>query len=188
MRNLFLFTGLIFFINYGFSQKKIDFDSKYLFTTEELGPDIKILIDSVVFKHENAIMFCDSALFNYGESYFDAYGNIQLIKPTEENDTVYLYGDTLHYSGKTKYAKVRNNVVLEKDSLILYTDSLDYDLNQNMGYYFDHGTTLNGEDTLESVFGYYFADDDELFFKKDVVIKNPSFKMYSDTLKLNINF
>jgi lipopolysaccharide export system protein LptA len=185
MKKTYLLFILLIVFNNLFSQKKIDFDSKFLFTTEELGPDIKVLIDSVVFKHENSIMYCDSALFNYGESYFDAFGNIQVIKPTEENDTVYLFGDTLHYSGKLKYAKVRNRVVLEKDSLILFTDSLDYDLNLNMGYYFDEGLTLNGEDSLRSVYGYYYADDDEFFFKENVEIINPNFTMYSDTLKHN---
>jgi len=168
-----------------FSQKKIDFDSKYLFTTEELGTDIKVLTDSVVFKHENSIMFCDSALFDYTNNYFDAFGNVRLIKPTKENDTVFLYGDTLHYSGKEKYARVRNNVILEKDSMVLITDSLDYDLDLNIGYYFDSGTTINGEDTLKSIFGYYFADDNEFFFKKNVEVINPRFKMFSDTLKHN---
>ncbi len=168
-----------------FSQKKIDFDSKFLFTTEELGTDIKVLTDSVVFKHENSIMFCDSALFNYGENYFDAYGNIKLVKPTKNKDTVFLYGDTLHYSGKKKYAKVRNRVVLEKDSMVLTTDSLDYDLGKNIGYYFNKGTTKNGKDTIRSVFGYYFADDNEFFFKKDVSLTNPRFKMFSDTLMHN---
>ncbi len=185
MRKIPFFILFLFIVHFSFSQKKIDFDSKFLFTTKELGPEIKVLTDSVVFKHENSIMFCDSALFNYSKAYFDAFGNINIINPTKENDTVFLYGDTLHYSGRLKYAKVRNNVILEKDSLVLYTDSLDYDLDMNMGYYFNNGISLNGEDTLKSVFGYYFADDDEFFFKKNVEIINPGFKMYSDTLKHN---
>ena len=183
MKRIFFFILFLISINFSFSQKKIDFDSKFLFTTPELGPDIKVLIDSVVFKHEKSIMYCDSALFDYPNNYFDAYGNIEIIKPTKENDTVFLYGDTLHYSGKLKYAKIRNNVILEKDSLTLFTDSLDYDLEMNIAYYFDNGITINGEDTLKSVFGYYYADDDEFFFKKDVEVINPRFKMYSDTLK-----
>ncbi len=187
MKKFTIFILIALFSVSAFSQKKIDFDSKYLFTTEDLGVDIKILTDSVVFKHDNSIMYCDSALFNYRKSYFDAFGNIKIIKPPkgEETDTVFLYGDTLHYSGKTKQAKVRNNVILKKDSLTLLTDSLDYDLNKNIGHYFNNGTTINGEDTLTSVFGYYYADDDEFFFKKNVVVKNPRFKMYSDTLKHN---
>lgn len=168
-----------------FSQKKIEFDSKYLFTTEELGVDIKVLTDSVVFKHENSTMFCDSALLDYANSFFDAFGNVKIIKLTENNDTVFLYGDTLHYSGKLKLAKVRNNVTLIKDSLTLHTDSLDFDLGTNIGHYFEGGTTINGEDTLKSVYGYYYADDDKLFFKEKVEIFNPRFKVFSDTLEHN---
>jgi lipopolysaccharide export system protein LptA len=185
MKKIFLFISLVLISISSISQTKIDFDSKYLFTTEELGPDIKVLTDSVVFKHENSIMFCDSALFNYATNYFDAFGNIRLIKPTKERDTVYLYGDTLHYSGRNKYAKVRNNVILEKDSLILFTDSLDYDLDKNMGYYFNKGVTLNGDDTLKSIYGYFYADDNEFFFKEQVEISNPDMKMFSDTLMHN---
>jgi len=179
---------IILFLNFTliFSQTKIDFDSKYLFTTEKLGPDIKILTDSVVFRHENSIMYCDSALFDYKTNYFDAFGNVRIIKPGKNlEDTVFLFGDTLHYSGRNKYAKVRNHVNLKKDSLLLKTDSLDYDLDKNIGYYFNNGTTVNGEDTLKSVFGYYYSDDNEFFFKKNVEVINPRFKMLSDTLKHN---
>jgi len=181
-----LLICLLFFAGISFSQTKIDFDSKYLFTTEKLGPDIKVLTDSVVFKHENSVMFCDSALFDYQTNYFDAFGNIKIIKPGKNlKDTVFLYGDTLHYNGKEKYAKVRSNVILKKDSMMLITDSLDYDLDKNIGYYFNNGTTVNGKDTLESVFGYYYADDNEFFFKKNVEVINPRFKMFSDTLMHN---
>ncbi len=183
-RFIFVFAFLLVYLT-GIAQKKIDFDSKYLFTTEELGPDIKVLTDSVVFKHENSIMFCDSALFNYGENYFDAYGNIIIKKRTKDKDTVYMYGDSLHYYGKRKYAEVRNNVIVKKDSMILYTDSLDFDLNTNIGHYFENGLTLNGKDSIRSVFGYYYADENLLFYKKNVVVTNPKFKMYCDTLKHN---
>lgn len=186
MKKTLFFILFILNFNLVFSQTKIDFDSKYLFTTKNLGPDIKILTDSVVFKHENSIMFCDSALFNYETNYFDAFGNVRLIKPGKNlEDTVFLYGDTLHYSGRDKYAKVRNHVILKKDSLLLETDSLDYDLDKNIGYYYNNGITVNGEDTLKSVFGYYFVDDNEFFFKKNVEVTNPRFKMFSDTLKHN---
>ncbi len=186
MKKTLFFILFILNFNLVFSQTKIDFDSKYLFTTKNLGPDIKILTDSVVFKHENSIMFCDSALFNYETNYFDAFGNVRLIKPGKNlEDTVFLYGDTLHYSGQDKYAKVRNHVILKKDSLLLETDSLDYDLDKNIGYYYNNGITVNGEDTLKSVFGYYFVDDNEFFFKKNVEVTNPRFKMFSDTLKHN---
>jgi len=166
-------------------KKKIQYKSGVLYTTEELGPDIKVLIDSVVFTHENAKMYCDSALFNPSANFFDAFGNIKVVKPTEEKDTVFLYGDTLRYNGNRKLASVRNRVSLINDSLRLYTDSLDYDLQQDMGYYFDGGITINGDDTISSNYGYYYARQDEFFFKENVIVNNPRFEMYSDTLKHN---
>ncbi|NPA45307.1 MAG: hypothetical protein GXO49_07225 [Chlorobi bacterium] len=185
MKKILILIFITLISNSIFSQKKIEFDSKYLFTTEELGVDIKVLTDSVVFRHENSTMYCDSALLDYGNSFFDAFGNVKIIKLTENSDTVFLYGDTLHYSGEIKLAKVRSNVTLIKDSLTLMTDSLDFDLGTNIGHYFEGGTTINGEDTLKSVYGYYYANEDKLFFKEDVEIFNPRFKVLSDTLEHN---
>ena len=165
-------------------EQTMTYFSDELYTTKEFGPEVKILIGNVIFKHDNSEMFCDSALFNTVKNQFNAFGNIQIIKPGEE-DTVFVYGDTLHYLGHQKLAKIRNNVKLIKDSLTLITDSLDYDLNNNIGYYFANGTTINDEDTLKSVFGYYYSDLNEFFFKDSVVIQNPRFTMYSDTLKHN---
>lgn len=188
---LYLFFNLLalFFIliagTNAYAQQQIDFKSKFFFTTDELGPQIKVLTDSVVFFHDNSRMFCDSALFNPDLNIFDAYGNVRIEKPDANGDTVFLYGDTLHYSGKIKFAKIRTNVVLIKDSLKLTTDNLDYNLKKNIGYYFNKGTTENGEDTLRSEFGYFYADENEFFFKKNVEIRNPRFNMYSDTLKHN---
>ncbi len=169
-------------------KKKIEYQSGTLYTNEKLGPDIKVLVDEVVFTHGNAIMKCDSALFNPADNYFEAFGSIKIIKPMEQRqDTVFLYGDTLRYNGDEKIASMRNKVKLINDSLQLYTNFLDYKLTQDLGYYFNHGTSINNEDTLSSTYGYYYAQQKEFFFKDKVVVKNPKFEMHSDTLKHNTN-
>ncbi len=176
----------VFFLNKAVAQEKdttVYYSAVVLYTTEELGPEIKILVDSVSFSHDNSIMYCDSALLNQKENLFDAFGNVKIVSPNEEKDTVFIYGDTLHYIGNLKLAKIRNNVKMTKDSLVLVTDSLDYDLENEIGYYFSGGTTQNGEDTLTSIFGYYYSNENEFFFKDSVVIRNPKFSMFSDTLK-----
>lgn len=159
-------------------------NSHYLEVNEIFGPDIKILKGNVILKHDSAYMYCDSAYFNDKENSFIAFGHIHVISPTEDlTDTVHLFGDSLHYSGLKKLAEVRYNVVLQKDSMVLYTENLDYKMDENIGYYFDGGRTLNGEDTLISKKGYYYADLDELYFKDSVVVLNPKYTIYSDTLK-----
>ncbi len=151
---------------------------------EEIMPGIQFLRGHVVLKHDSAYMYCDSAYFDGNDNSFVAINNIKIIAPTEDAlDTVYLYSDSLHYSGKDKLAEVRYNVVMIKDSMTLYTENLDYKMAENFGYYFDGGKTLNGQDTLISKYGYYYADLDELYFKDSVIVQNPKYTIYSDTLK-----
>ncbi len=169
----------------GQETKMIDYiHSDYLNVNEILFPDVKILKGNVILKHDSAYMYCDSAYLNKKDNSFIALGNVRVISPTEDlADTVFLFGDSLHYSGLNKLAEVRYNVVLQKDSMILFTENLDYKMDENIGYYFDGGRTLNGTDTLISRKGYYYADLDELSFKDSVIVYNPKYTMYSDTLK-----
>ncbi|OQY04254.1 MAG: hypothetical protein B6I20_03385 [Bacteroidetes bacterium 4572_117] len=191
-KNLVKFISLIIFVsinNFSIGQENkmivIEY-SHFLEVNEIHGPDVKILKEDVVLRHNSAQMYCDSAYLNVKENFFIAFGNIHVISPTEDlTDTVHLFGDSLHYSGKEKLAEVRYNVILQKDSMILYTENLDYNTSDNIGYYFDGGRTLNGEDTLISKNGYYYADTDDLYFKDSVVVLNPKYTMYSDTLKHN---
>ena len=123
--------------------------SNVLKTTLKHGPDIKILIGEVELLHDSATMYCDSAYYNSVLNEFIAFSNVHLIK-LQPTDTVQMFGETLHYFGENKKAEVRNNVILTKDSTTLYTDSLNFDLNTDIGYYFEGGRTESGEDTLIS--------------------------------------
>lgn len=156
--------------------------SETLEVTEEYGPDVNILIGKVELRHEGATMFCDTAYYNSAENFFNAIGNIHIIKPNEK-DTVNLYGDTLYYEGAIKMAMVRNNVVMTQDSLTLYTNFMDYDVSNSVGYYYNGGRTLNGQDTLISRKGYYYTKENLLVFRDTVEVYNPDFNIFSDTLK-----
>ncbi len=179
---LFIMSKLL--VN-GQETKMITYEhSDSLNVNEVLFPGIKFLHGNVILKHDSAYMYCDSAHFNEADNSFIALGHVRVISPTEDLlDTVFLFGDSLHYSGRNKLAEVRYNVVLQKDSMILFTENLDYKMAENIGYYFGGGRTLNGADTLISKKGYYYADLDELNFKDSVVVHNPKYTMYSDTLK-----
>ncbi|NJO90805.1 MAG: hypothetical protein HC831_18950 [Chloroflexia bacterium] len=127
-------------------------------------PGLQILVGNVILKHDSARMFCDSALYNSKGQNFKAFGNIHVQSPTEDmSDTVNMWGDSLNYFGLEKIARVRNNVILQKDSMTLYTENLDYNIEDDIGNYFDGGRTVNGEDTLVSNLGYYYANEDEIF-------------------------
>lgn len=148
---------------------------------KELGPNVKLLIGEVKLRHENTIMFCDSAyLHNYTDSTFiEAFNNIHII----QNDSIHLYGDLLTYNSSQGIAKVRRNVKVEKKDITLYTEKMDYDRVKNFGYYFDGGEVLSGDNTLISDYGYYYPNFSEVHFKDSVVVTNPKYSIFSDTLK-----
>lgn len=182
---IFLLTLIISTAALGQKPKQIVIvNSDTASVNEILRPGIEKLVGHVILKHDSAYMFCDSAFYNSKQQNFKAFGRVHVQSPTEDMlDTVNLWGDSLNYSGRDKVARVRSNVILQKDSLYLYTENLDYNISEDIGNYFDGGRTLNGEDTLVSRLGYYYANEDEIFFKDSVKIFNPKYTMYSDTLK-----
>lgn len=148
-------------------------------TDKSLAPGAQKLLGNVRFKHEDAFMFCDSAYF-YSKTYsMDAFSNVRI----EQGDTLFLYGDKLHYEGETRIAQVRENVKLLDDSTVLITEHLDYNRETGIAHYLDGGIITEGENQLTSEQGYYFTDTEIFDFKDSVIIVNPDYTIYSDTLE-----
>jgi lipopolysaccharide export system protein LptA len=148
---------------------------------KRLGPGIQKLLGNVKFKHEEAVMTCDSAYF-YSKSYsMDAFSNVAI----NQGDTLFLYGDKVHYEGETRIAQIRDNVKLIDDSTVLITEYLDYNRETKIAYYLDGGVINEGENELISEQGYYYTETEVFNFKDSVVVINPDYTIYSDTLEYN---
>lgn len=145
------------------------------------GIDAKKLIGNVQFKHENAVMFCDSAYFYTEKNTIDAFGHVTI----HQGDTLHLYGETLNYNGNTRVAQVRKNVRLLDKETELTTDYLDFKIAEDIGYYINGGRIINAENKLSSDVGYYYAKEKIFFYRKNVIIVNPKYTIKSDTLKYN---
>ena len=139
------------------------------------------LIGNVQFSHNQAMMFCDSA-YSYSDSNrFEAFGNVHII----QGDTLHLYGDKMFYNGDTRLARFLNHVKMIDKSITLTTDSMDFDLNTNIGYYNQGGKIVDTTNVLTSIIGRYYSNDNMLFFKDSVVVTNKDFVLHADTLKYN---
>ncbi|WP_255498622.1 OstA-like protein [Dysgonomonas sp. ZJ709] len=151
--------------------------------TKAQGFDYQVLIDSVVFYHDGAYLYCDSAHYDEKLNSFEAFSNVRM----EQGDTIFLYGNYMYYDGNTKLVMVRENVRLENvpQNVTLFTDSLNYDRLQNLGYYFDGGMLVDSLNELTSYWGQYEPDLKMATFIDSVILLNPNFKLYSDTLKYN---
>lgn len=154
-----------------------------LIADEKATPNFQVLKGNVKFRKEGMFMYCDSAYFYEKNNSFDAFGNVKM----EQGDTLFVYADFLYYNGDDEYAKLRNNVRLENKEVTLFTDSLDYDMIENLGYYFEGGKIVDEKNELSSVYGQYEPDTKEAQFLYDVELSNNKYVMQTDTLHYNTN-
>lgn len=143
--------------------------SDVLYFDESISKTAQFLVGNVRFRHDGVLMFCDSALFYEATNSFDAYGNVRMV----QGDTLTLTSDILYYDGMEQLAKSRHNVVLTHRETVLYTDSLDYDRLYDLGYYFDGGRLVDGENQLTSDWGEYSPTTREAVFNYNVRMVNP---------------
>tara|TARA_B110000046_G_scaffold35749_2_gene39072 strand:+ start:36737 stop:38278 length:1542 start_codon:yes stop_codon:yes gene_type:complete len=153
-----------------------------LIGTERNGTAAQRLIGDVQFKHQNALMYCDSAYFYKNTNSIDAFGSVRI----NQGDTLNMYGDFLHYDGNEKLATVTGKEVkLVSPDFDLFTDRLLYDRANDIASY-STGAVIeskNDSNILVSQRGYFYSNQSTFLFKKEVVLTNPEFTMRSDTLR-----
>ena len=145
---------------------------------QNILPDARIVIGNVVFRHDDALMYCDSANFYESSNSLDAFGHVKMV----QGDTLTGYGDRLFYNGNTKIAILRQNVRLIHHEAILTTDSLNYDRGQDIAYYYTGGKIVDDLNTLTSRWGQYTPYNKHAAFRDNVHLVNDRFTMDTDTL------
>lgn len=149
--------------------------------SQATNPDVQVIKGNVRFRHDNALLYCDSAYFYEKANSFDAYSNVRIV----QGDTLFVYGDVLYYDGNLKLARLRKNVRMENRKTTLTTDSLNYDRITNFAYYYTGGKIVDDENTLTSVWGQYSTSTNQALFKNSVNLVNDNFTLTSDSLRYN---
>lgn len=145
------------------------------------------LIGNVVFKQDSAIMECDSAHFYSDRNMFDAFGHVHLYKQNDKNIDV--KADFLRHDGDRKMARFRRNVVLRDSAIVLTTDSLDYNLQTDVGSYEHNAKIVDSLTVLTSTEGFYYHKRQEVYFLKNVIVDYDScvYQMFTDSLRYGID-
>lgn len=158
-----------------------------LYTVPSTGRMRQILMGNVVFRQGGMWMYCDSAYYYPEHNSMDAFGNVRM----EQGDTLKGYADVVYYSGDTKLARMRKRgnapVRLVNRNVKLTTDSLDYSLLQNLGWYDHNGVIDDGLNTLTSIRGQYSPTTKIAEFTNEVVLvnKKDGYTLTTDKLLYN---
>ena len=143
--------------------------------------EIQILAGNVRLKQGNTIFECDSCVITKSINLFEAFGNVHI----NDSDTAHVYSDHLRYLTDRKIAYLDGNVKLTDGKGVLTTPTLEYDMNTKVGIYRNGGRVVNKETVLTSDEGFYYADIKDVYFKKNVKLKDPAYDLQSDSLLYN---
>jgi lipopolysaccharide export system protein LptA len=151
--------------------------------TMYLKPEInqQILAGGVRLRQGKTLFYCDSCVINSSAKMFEAFGNVHII----DNDTTNVWADYLRYLSDTKLAYLNGNVRLSDGHATLTTKDLEYDVANNIGTYKNGGRVVNKKSVLTSQEGVYYTDIRDIYFKKNVELKDPAYFLKTDSLLYN---
>lgn len=159
-----------------------------LFRPRTATEEMQIVKGNVKFRQGGLWMYCDSAYYYPERNSIEAFSNVRM----EQGDTLFVYAHELDYDGVIRFAKLRCGPTREQVRLVnrdvtLTTDTLDYDMNMDLGWYSDGGRLEDKQNILTSVYGNYSTASKDAQFYENVFLrsKDDKFEMYTDTLYYN---
>ena len=163
-------------------KKRIEIDqADYWEAASDIAPNASRLVGNLRIRHESMLLWADSAYTYSDNNRVDAFGNVRI----NQGDTLNLYARKIHYNGDQSHAQAFHNVRLINKSTTLYTDTLDFDMISNVGYYENKGKIVDSLNTLTSQIGRYYTETNLVHFYGDVVGYNDNYTLNSDTLIYN---
>jgi OstA-like protein len=153
-------------------------------TLRELRKDsvaIQSLYGHVKLQSDKTFFYCDSLAMNHKDNFMEAFGNVHI----NDKDSTDIYSDYMKYFVDTKNIIFQKHVVLKDGRGTLFTEELQYDMNMHIGNYYKGGKVIDKTTTVTSVEGTYYADTKDVYFKKDVKLKDPSYDLTADSLLYN---
>lgn len=142
---------------------------------------LQIAVGNVQMRQGSTFFTCDSCVLNDAAKTFSAFGRVHII----DGDTAQVWANNLRYLYDKKYAYLNGAVRLSDGEGTLTTNTLEYDLARKIGQYKGGGKVVNKRTTITSQEGTYYADSKDVYFKKNVLMKDPANTVRTDSIYYN---
>jgi len=139
---------------------------------------VRILTGNVQFRQDTLTLRCDSARHYPEYNFLQAFSNV-IIQIT---DTTQLRGNYLAYDGNLRIAEMYHKVKLKDGNTLLETERLTYYRDNGIALYPLPGKLTDADNVLTSLSGTYHTQDNIVYFKREVKLVNPEFRLETDTL------
>jgi lipopolysaccharide export system protein LptA len=154
------------------------------FMTIDDSTRLKTIAGNAIAKQGNTTLYGDSIVQNERTNILQVFGNVHI----NDADSVHTYSNYLRYLGNERKAFLKTNVKLTDGKAVLTTQELEYDVSTGIAKYFNGGKVVNGATVLTSSDATYYSDTKDVYFQKNVVLKDPKYFMRTDSLRYNTQF
>jgi len=142
--------------------------------------EVQVLAGNVRLRQGTTLFSCDSCVINNATKEFEAFGKVHI-----NDDTTNVYSSYLKYLANTEMAHLRGKVKLTDGHGTLTTEVLDYDVARKIGTYNNGGRVVTKKSVLTSKEGVYYTELKDIYFRKNVELKDPAYYLKSDSLLYN---
>lgn len=143
------------------------------------GREKRKLSGTVRLRQDSTLIYCDTAIVDNNDAIL--IGNVVI----EQGDSLRIFGDSAHYFSLDKRSDLFGEVALENGRQQLFTTKMSYDVANKIAEYHQGARMTDGQTQLKSRHGYYYVNEDQIYFKGDVVVTDPEFTVRTDTMGFN---
>ncbi|HVV02972.1 MAG TPA: OstA-like protein [Puia sp.] len=149
--------------------------------TKADSSQLTFLVGNVKIRQENTLIYCDSMILDPKNNFIESFGHVHI----NDNDSTDIFSEYMKYEVDKKIVHFQKNVRLTDGKGVLTTQELQYDLNQKVGTYDQGGKIVNKGSVLTSERGIYYEETKDVYFSKNVVLRDPQYDLSADSLEYN---
>jgi len=149
--------------------------------TKADSSQLTFLVGDVKIRQENTLIYCDSMILDPKSNFIESFGHVHI----NDNDSTDIFSEYMKYEVDKKIVHFQKNVRLTDGKGDLTTQELQYDLNQKVGTYDHGGKIVNKGSVLTSERGIYYEETKDVYFNKNVVLRDPQYDLSADSLEYN---
>ena len=140
------------------------------------------LVGNGKIQHKDILMWCDTAYTYTGTNKVDALGNVHI----KQGDSLDIYAQKVFYNGDISFAQASKNVRLINKNIPHFIPILLITiLQQILVITMILAKLVDSTNTLTSIIGKYFIEENLIHFYNDVEAYNENYTLKSDTFIYN---
>ncbi|MBQ1253327.1 MAG: hypothetical protein IIY05_03180 [Alistipes sp.] len=161
-------------------KRKIDFMADLVKPYNQGGDSVVYFIGNFAAHHNGAVIWCDSAV-RYSDTRWGFFHNMVI-----NQDSIFIYGDSAIYDGDAAHAEIYAPIIKVVDGdALLYTYNFSFNTQSKVGTYQGGGVLVHDNNILESVRGYYDAQNHDVICVERVELHGADYDMKSDSIIYN---